>query len=74
MKQILDCYEQASGQKLNMQKTTIYFSLNTSEVVKDDLVQDIGARVCGDVEKYLGLLIMVGRSKYKAFRGIKERI
>lgn len=33
-----------------------------------------GKRESGDLEKYLGLPTMVGRSKYNSFRGVKERI
>lgn len=74
MEQVLDRYERASGQKLNLHKTSIYFSTNTSEYVREVLKDNIGARVCYDAEKYLGLPTMVGRSKYQAFREIKERV
>lgn len=73
MKQLLDIYEEASRQKLNMQKALIYFSTNTRTNVRDKLVHDIGARECEDVGKCLSLATMVGRSKYKAFKGINER-
>lgn len=71
---VLDMYERASGQKLNLQKTSVFFSANICEFVREVLKDLIGARVCGDVEKYLSLPNMVGRSKNQALRGIKERV
>lgn len=34
----------------------------------------MGARVSGDLEKYLGLPTILGRSKYASFKCIKERV
>lgn len=57
-----------------MQKTNIFFSKNTSRDIKAQIVKESGARLSGDSEKYLGLPSMVGKSKYKTFGGIKERV
>ncbi|XP_042939577.1 uncharacterized mitochondrial protein AtMg00310-like [Carya illinoinensis] len=37
-------------------------------------MKDMGARQLNNSEKYLGLLVMVGRSKYNSFRVIKDRV
>lgn len=71
---ILSRHEEASGHKLNLHKTSLYFSSNTKSKVRGELTQVTGARECGDVEKYLGLRTMVGKSKYKAIRGIREKV
>ncbi|XP_042984282.1 uncharacterized protein LOC122313374 [Carya illinoinensis] len=71
---ILKLYEEASGQSLNKQKTSIMFSSNGCRKEWDRIVRDLGARVQNNCEKYLGLPIMVGRSKYNTFRGIKDRV
>lgn len=55
-----------------MQKTSIYSSTNTRWNVRDESVQDVGARVCGDAKKYLGLSTMIGKSKYKFFDGLRR--
>ncbi|XP_041011523.1 uncharacterized protein LOC121255327 [Juglans microcarpa x Juglans regia] len=68
---ILDQYRAASGQSLNLQKTSM---LNTKLDIKDQIVRELGARVSRDAEKYLGLPSMVGKSKSKAFREIKEKV
>lgn len=42
--------------------------------MRKELQQVMGANVSSSYDKYLGLHTMVGRSKYNAFRGIKERV
>lgn len=71
---MLEVYELASSQRLNMQKTTICFSSNTKVGTREQIGKEIGARGNGAFEKYLGLPSVVGRSKYNSFRSIKERI
>ncbi|KAF5454723.1 hypothetical protein F2P56_024369 [Juglans regia] len=56
MKQRLEKYEKASRQKLNMQKTSIFFNTNTKVEVKEELAQDIVSRICGDAEKQRDVL------------------
>ncbi|XP_042948615.1 uncharacterized protein LOC122281305 [Carya illinoinensis] len=71
---ILKKYEQASGQCLNKQKTSIIFSSNGRHADWDRIVKGLGGRVQNNCEKYLGLPTMVGRSKYNTFRCIKQRV
>ncbi|XP_035551149.1 uncharacterized protein LOC118349712 [Juglans regia] len=71
---ILEMYEKASGQAPNKQKTSIFFSSNTTKVVKRMLFQEAGAVLCDSYERYLGLPAVVGRSRYNAFRSIKEKV
>jgi hypothetical protein len=71
---LLEDYEAASGQKLNKEKTSIFFSRNTSEEKKDEISRLSGLSATQCYEKYLGLPTMVGRSKYKAFKSIKDRV
>jgi len=74
LKQILDVYEEASGQKINKDKSSILFSPNTATTTKNQM------RVCLSISqearngKYLGLPISVGKSRKKAFEYIKQRI
>ncbi|XP_040987705.1 uncharacterized protein LOC121235427 [Juglans microcarpa x Juglans regia] len=64
----------ASGQFLNKDKTAVFFSSNTKEVDKRLILEEGGAVLRGNYENYLGLPVVVGRSKYNAFRGIKEKV
>jgi hypothetical protein len=64
---VLRRYEEASGQRLNSDKTTIFFSRNSA--LED---ADIPETQCFD--KYLGLPALVGKSRTTAFRGIIDRV
>lgn len=71
---ILQLYEQASGQQLNREKTSIFFSKNTHPETRAHLmnVAGIGSTQCD--EKYLGLPALIGRSRTRSFQNIQSRI
>ena len=71
---ILAQYEAASGQAINRQKTTHFFSQNTAPEVKQEIQALLGAQVMNDCEKYLGLPMVGGQSKVSTFKGLLERI
>ena len=52
---ILAIYETASGQTINRQKTTLFFSPNTKQQVQLSIWNMLGAQVMTSCEKYLGL-------------------
>jgi ribonuclease HI len=72
--ELLAVYEKASGQKLNLEKTSIFFSKGTSSEVKEHILSQAGVQASTCFESYLGLPAMVGRSKNRTFKGIKERV
>jgi hypothetical protein len=74
IQQLLNMYEKASGQKLNRDKTSIFFSKNTRRATKDHLLSLAGISSTRRYEKYLGLPSLVGKSRMEAFMGIKNRI
>ncbi|XP_042972999.1 uncharacterized protein LOC122304801 [Carya illinoinensis] len=74
IRSILEIYELALGQSLNKQKTTVFFSPNAKANVKKGILKELGARLILNCEKYLGLPVMVGRSRYNSFRCIKDRV
>ena len=71
---ILGLYEQASGQKLNREKTTVFFSKATPDVRKVEIINVLGASEVRKYEKYLGLPAVVGRNKKASLNFIKERV
>ncbi|KAF5481190.1 hypothetical protein F2P56_001860 [Juglans regia] len=71
---LLDIYEQASGQRLNKEKTSIFFSKNKKQETKDIITTIAGVRTTDSYEKYLGLPALIGRSRNKAFKGILDRV
>lgn len=73
LNQILNCYEWASRQRLTREKTSLFFSNNTNQVTRDYIMQVAGLRASSNMEKYLGLPSLIGKSKVKAFQGIVEK-
>jgi hypothetical protein len=71
---ILEVYEKASGQAMNREKTALFFSKNTSSETKDKIMRIVGVNEIKSHEQYLGLPSIIGRSKKKAFDGLKDRL
>jgi hypothetical protein len=71
---ILDCYERASDQKINKEKTSILFSRNTPSVARDEILSRAGAGQVQCFDRYLGLPALIGRSRVSSFNFIKGRI
>ena len=70
--QILRHYEVASGQAINRQKSSIFFSRNTRQVVKTNIQALLGARVMEECEAYLSMV--GGKSKVNTFKDLQEMI
>ena len=58
--------EQASSQKLDREKTTMYFSKATPDVRKLEIIDALGVSEVQEYEKYRGLPAVVGRNKKQA--------
>ena len=67
-------YEKASGQKLNREKTTMFFSKATPTMRKIEIINELGVSEVQEYEKYLSLLAVVGRNKKVSLNFIKERV
>jgi hypothetical protein len=50
----------APGQKLNKEKTSIFFSRNTSQAKREEITRLLGLSATDKYEKYLGLSTLVG--------------
>ncbi|XP_042954568.1 uncharacterized protein LOC122290977 [Carya illinoinensis] len=74
IKGLLKVYEEASGQTLNKEKTSVFFSSNTRVETKNFILQQINGSRCNNYNKYLGLPTIVGRSKYNTFQSLKEKV
>nr|XP_023877746.1 uncharacterized protein LOC111990191 [Quercus suber] len=71
---ILEVYGSCSGQQINRNKTTIFFSKLTLEGIRQHIKQTLGVPEIKQYEKYLGLPSFVGRKKKASFNFIKERV
>ena len=58
--------EQASGQKLDQEKTTVFFSKATPDARKLEIINALGVSEVQEYEKYRGLPAVVGRNKKQA--------
>ena len=67
-------YGSFSGQQINRNKTTIFFSKLTSEEIREHIKQALGVPKIKPYEKYLGLPSFVGRKKKASFNFIKEKV
>ena len=72
--EILKLYADASGQCINMDKSSVYFSRNTSLQQRDVIKALLGVSEVDRFESYLGLPTLVGRKKYHTFSFIKDRV
>ena len=66
LQRILRIYEKA--------KTSLFFSQNTRDEVKEEIKIRFGAQIIHQHEKYLGLPSLVGRNKRNSFNDIKEKL
>ena len=74
LQSILTSYANASGQVVNGDKTTIFFSHNTPMQQRDSIAIFFGTSITTQFDTYLGFPPFLGRSKKRAFGEVKERI
>ena len=67
-------YEEVSGQKVNTDKSSIFFSPNTAQETRDEIFNILGPMQNSRHTKYLGLPSLIGRSKKQVFAILKERV
>ncbi|KAK5812492.1 hypothetical protein PVK06_027923 [Gossypium arboreum] len=59
-----------SGQRVNFNKSTVFFSKNTSDDDGRVVVNILGVRSSNNLERYLGLPNIVGRKKRESFQNL----
>ena len=69
---ILESYDRASSQAINRQKTTLFFSPNTSQQMKLDIQNMLGAQIMTNCKRYLKLPMVGDKSKVSTFRELQE--
>ena len=72
--EILQTYERASGQSINLEKSSVYFSSSTSKRQKGQILEALGVQEVDRFESYLGLPTLIGRAKYSTFSYLKDKI
>jgi hypothetical protein len=71
---ILEKYCNASGQRVNFDKSSVFFSKGCTEVRRQAVKNILNVPNETLNEKYLGMPSDVGRSKHGAFKYLKDRI
>ena len=71
---ILQLYADSSGQCINFEKSSMYFSSNTNGGQREIIKSMLGVKEVERFESYLGLPMLLDRSKYQAFSFLKDRV
>ena len=74
LKQIFQRYEDASGHKINTDKSSVFFSPNIHQDLKESIFSILGPMQDSKHSKYLGLPSFIRRSKKQVFSILKERV
>lgn len=74
MSEVLGCYGRASGQRLNNDKMSIFFSRNTSQETMDQIRVVVGVPALQRYDTYLGLPALVGKSRISEFKSLTDRV
>ncbi|GLT35476.1 hypothetical protein SLA2020_099250 [Shorea laevis] len=72
--EILKEYEVVSDQQINLDKSSIFFSSNTSPAVQQQVIQTLNVSKVIVDDKYLGLPLIIGRKRAICFDFIRERV
>ena len=71
---ILRLYAQASSKEINLQKFSMAINGDVSGAVKHFFGALLGVQVVSRHDKYLGLLVLGGRSQRMLFKNIRDRL
>ena len=72
--EILFSYERVSSQKLNRDKTSLFFSKSTPLEMQNQIMNALVVSALRQYEEYLGLPALVGRNKKASFDHLKQRV
>lgn len=71
---ILNHYQEISGQKINLDKSEMIFSPNISQTYKHQIQTYLPIKISDSIQKYLGMPTQFGRSKEQDFHFIMDKI
>lgn len=72
--EVLTVYEQASGQRINRGKSTVFFSANVIQYNKDMICQALQINEADNSSKYLGLPNILERNKSVVFGYLRDKV
>ncbi|KAG5527030.1 hypothetical protein RHGRI_028084 [Rhododendron griersonianum] len=71
---LVACFSEASGLSLNIQKSSLFFSPNIEDSLKEEIKGIMGMEEMKEAVQYLGLPAFWGRSKKKALGYLRDKI
>lgn len=71
---LLSTFEKASGQKVNLEKSSLFFSRNTSDNTRIEVCTQLTMNAATDDSTYLGLPNILGRNKSVILGFLKEKV
>lgn len=74
IKEVLKKYEVCSGQTINFSKSTVTFSINTHQAMREEIANILNVTESNNFGKYLGLPSIIGKNKKQVFNYIIEKI
>lgn len=74
MEHILVEFCGASGQRMNKNKSRIWFSPNTPQYLRNSICSEFGVVAMLDLGIYLGVPLIHGRNKWQHFKFLVERM
>ena len=72
--EVLQAYANASGQCINIEKSSVFSSSITPASQKVEIVLVLGVKEVEWFESYLGLPTLVGQAKYQTFSFLKDQV
>ncbi|XP_058201480.1 uncharacterized protein LOC131316197 [Rhododendron vialii] len=73
-KELMNCFSEASGLSLNVHKSSLSFSANTPDNLKNEIKGILGMKEMEGSTTYLGLPALWGRSKKESMGYLRDRI
>ena len=70
----LQLYAASSGQCINFEKSSIYFSRNTEVAQREGIKAASRVKEVERFESYVGLPTLIGQAKYQTFSFLKDRV
>lgn len=74
IKYVLDLFCGSSGQKVNPEKTRVFFSKNVSRETRKELSEAMGFQSTEDLGKYLGAPLIHQRSSRQSYQFILDKV
>lgn len=74
IKTILHDFCEASGQKISLQKSNVFFSGNVQEQVAAGLSRELGISITSDLGCYLGIPMLLQRGSAGAYKAVLDKM